>query len=310
MLRSACLAACLLLATAAYAQDGGIRWGNEPREAVEASKKTKRPIMAYVLAGTRDRDDDLERDQNRALNSPRVQRLARRFITLRLSRSQHRDLLKDFGFRESANMELSFITPDGKVIGELSQGGVADADALAQKLVLVLRNYRQQLFDADIHPVLDKAESTPQQIKDALKLVEEFQVTEADRDIVALLGREGLPADIRGACLDLLAALSTKPAVEKLIELVKTGDAKAVKALSACNPLGAEIMLDSLKPDAGQVDYAVYQAVARIAKVKDIKPQKFFEKGKEKLQKEELDRMREIVKKVVRKYREQNDDDR
>ncbi len=115
------LASLVLLLTAplTLAQCDEIPWRTDPRQAVSEAQRTLRPIMVYVLAGSEDRDNNLQNAPRWALADPRVVPLAQRFIPLRLSRSADRDVLRDFGLSETANMMMSFVTPDGKHLGDL-----------------------------------------------------------------------------------------------------------------------------------------------------------------------------------------------
>ena len=64
MHRPLALTAARLCVAVAQAQDP-IPWRTEPQDAVREAKANKRPLMVYVLSSSRDRDDDIERDQRR-----------------------------------------------------------------------------------------------------------------------------------------------------------------------------------------------------------------------------------------------------
>ncbi len=307
MTRYLALIGALAVTSVATAQQEAIRWRAAPREAVNEAKQTLRPLMVYVLAGTEYRDDKLERDQKRALADPRVAKLAERFIPLKLSRSQHREYLKEFGFAESANMEMSFVTPDGEVLGPpLSAGGVGNADSLAQTLKLVLQEYGKKPYEAHVRPSLEHADAKPDELKKALKLIDDFRVASADQAVTKLLEREKLDPGVKQMALAALAGLSTKPAVDKLLTLSRAGDDAAAKALAKCTPAGAELMLADLQPDAAPFDYVAYKTAAQICRVRNFKPAGFFERGSARLKADELERVRKLVAAEAQRWRQEN----
>lgn len=304
--------------TLAVAQYNSIRWGTDPRAAVAEAQRTMRPLMVYARPSSHERNDDIENDQKRAFRDPRVLRLAERFVTLRLSHSQHRDLLKEFGLPDRASLEMSFVMPDGFVLGRLSVGGVAQTDSLVQKLTLVLQAHRQRLFEKEVKPKLENAEAKPDELKLALQLVGQFRMTVADGSVAGLLDREKLTPEVRLLACDVLAALSTKAAVTKLLELSRVGDELATKALEKCTPAGAELMLVELRPagtptatgDVEPFDYPVYKAVTKICRIRQVKPARFFEKASARVQEQELERIRKLVTDAAQRWKAEHDEQR
>lgn len=297
----------LLLVTPGIAlAQQGITWRTDPQPAVREAKATKRPLMVYVLAATRDRDDDVERGQRRALQDPRVLRLSRRFVPLRLSRSQHRDVLADFGLPQHANMMISFVSPDGKQLGQIGAGGVAQADSLVQKMVRVFEVYQKQLFDEEVRPTLKDQKAKPADVQRALALTREFRLTVADQAVVELLERPRLSAVLRKDAYRTLATLSTKVAVDKLLDLAWDGDADATDALSQCTPAGAELMLPDMQADAEYFPYPLYKAVTKICQIRKTKPERFFENASERLKQEEVERVQKLVRAAAQRWRSEN----
>lgn len=297
----------LLLAGGAAAEGQSIRWSTSARDAVAEAQRTRRPLMVYVLAGTRDRDNDVERDQRRSLADPRVVRLAQQFVPLRLSRSADRAILKDFHLPESANMVISFVAPDGSSLGEISAGGIARTESLIQKLVAVRKLYVTRVFDAEIRPVLEDAEAPADALRRALALARELRVEAADKPLVALLERPRLEPALRTLTLETLAGLSTRPAVSKLLELSAAGDAAATEALGKCTPVGAELLVAELKADAQPFNYPLYRAIARICGLRDVKPERFFESAQERYRQQEIDELRARVAAAAARWRSEND---
>lgn len=305
----------LLCCSVASAQSA-ISWMDDPKAGVEAAKKSKKPLMIYVLAGTKDRDEEIERGQKRSLADPRVVKMSKSFVPLKLSRSVHREYLKQFGINESANLNISFVTPSGEKIDDLSAQGLTKVDSTVQKMVLVLKNYRMRIFEQECRKVLDDPASKPEDVRAALKKVKEFEIVEADTTLVRMLEREKdkkLSADIAKEVIDLLAEISTKPAVEKLIALVTTAGenelkAPALRVLANCKPPAAEQMVEKLDIAAAEFPYDVYVAVCKICKIDNVKPDKFFTGTNERIKKDEMARVKALAKKAADKWREQNAD--
>jgi hypothetical protein len=297
-----------LAAGTALAQDSAIPWLTEPQQAVNEAKRSLRPIMAYVLASNKDRDPKLDHLQKLALADPRVVRLSQRFVPLRLSRSIHGDVLSQFGLSEKANMEISFVTPDGEVLGRLSPGEITEAGALSARLVSMLDAYAKKLYEKQVKPKLEAPELKPAELKHALQVINTFHMDIAEKELLAILDRPRLDATSRGEIYDTLAVLSTKTAVAKLLEWARGGDARAAKALTKCTPVGAEHMLSELAPDEDTVDFAVYKTVTQICEIRNVKAAKFFETAKPQLKKEEVDRVTRLVKEAAQRWKETNNE--
>jgi hypothetical protein len=306
MTRASAVLVLLLGAAPAFAQQDTIPWLTEPQQAVNEAKRSLRPLMVYVLASNKYRDDKLDHLQKAALEDPRVVRLSRQFVPLRLSRSINRDVLGSFGLSESANMEMSFVTPDGQVLGNISAGGVAQPSSLAEKLTLVLRAYTKKVYENEVKPVLGDTEAKPPALKRAVQLVGYFRLTAADQGLIELLDRPRLDRTLRGEVYDTLAALSTKTAIDKLFELAVAEDSRAAKALEKCTPLGAEHLLDQLSAD--DFNYGVYKTVTQACDIRNVKSAKFFENAKPRLKQEEVDRVTKLVREAAQRWRQQNDE--
>lgn len=310
MRRDVLIAVVLLCGTAVgLAQSSqGIKWQTDPQQAVAMARQTRLPLLFYVLAGSRDRDDRIESAQRRALSDPRVLMLSQRFITVRLSRSRHRDMLESVYLRQSSNMEMSFVTPDGKRLDSLGASGVANADSLAQKMALVFNFYRQQLFDQELRPVLEKKDAEPADLQQALGVIRDFTIVGADNAVGALLERKGLDPKTLGLCYDVLAHLSTKISLQKLLDLSFAGDTKATKALTQCTPAAAELMLDQLLTENGLVRLDIYRAVAKICRIKSIKSDKWWNNAKPRLFDQEIDRVTKLVRETSARWKQLNEE--
>lgn len=291
--------------------DGGgkIRWLDDPKAAVDQAKKTHRPIIFYVLGRTDDRDDDIERDQKRALADPLVTELSKRFVCCKLSRSRHRDVLESLKLRSEYQMYMVFVRPGGGLIDQLDGLGVSKKDTLAQKMAAVFRVYRKELFEKELKPVLAASDAKPADVKKALEMIDEYTIVDADRAVIDLLKREGVDKSTEKAGYGLLAKLSTKPAVDFLLEKAADKQAlgpktAALKVLGDCTPGGAELMLPALDGEDAELRLAVYQAVAKITRAKDVKQPRFWEGKNERAMSEEMQRIKKHVESVARKWRD------
>jgi hypothetical protein len=307
MRRVAVLSLLLLSAVVVQAQNNAIQWRREPAQAVAEAKRVNRPILAYVLASERYRDDQLDREHKRSFRDKRVmRRAARDFVPLRLSRARHRDLLREFGFSEQANMEMSFVTPDGKIIGRISAMGIAQVDSLIQKMDMVFEEYAKRVYADQVKGVLSDSDAKVKDIQQALDLVYQMRMKFAISDLITLLGREDLSPALHNSICRTLAAFSTRAAVDKLLELAKAGDKVAAKELGNCTPVAAEFMLPTLKLDEEPFDYDVYEIITRICRIPKAKPERFFENAPTYMKKEELERVDQAVRAAAAAWKAAN----
>jgi len=299
----------LMAARVGLGEQGNINWLTDPKQAVAQAKRTGRPLMVYGMAASKDRDDDTERYQRRALRDPQVLRLAAEFVPLRLSRSVHRAVLGDFHLPWSGNMMMSFVAPDGTLLGTLGAGGVAQPKSLASKLRLVLKTYRAKLYKEQVEPVLKDENAKTADIKTALEKLQVLRVTSADKIVIELLERHTLATATRQALLDTLARLSTRGAVTRLLEFEAT-DKQVAQALTKCTPAGAEMMLEVLRADKEPFDYDLYSAITRICAIRKTKTQRWFEKAKLRMKEQEVERVANLVRGAARRWKELNDEPR
>jgi hypothetical protein len=298
------------LAQLAAAQQRPINWNEDVEKGIAQAKKANKPIMFYVLGSSSNRDDRLEREQKRAFSNARVTRLANQFVTVKLANYQQRvDLLKKWGLPEHANQIIVFASPDGKMIDQIGGWGVDKS--LAEKMELVLDKYRQELYEQDIRPKLEDAKTSPSELKAAIARVKELEIKQADKPLAEILKRERLDEGAARLIYDALAELSTDTSVAALIERATSADQKAASAaktaLAKCNPAGAEFMLKTLAGDNKEARAVAYEAIAKICKLKNVKPPKFWENADERLQKEEIDSVTELVKKDAAAWKKRNE---
>lgn len=303
------LAALTVLASAAqicFAQAQQIQWLRDAREGVSIAKQNNRPIMFYVIGSKEDRPDDTD-EHRRAFQDPTVLKLSRHFVPVRIARAQNRELVREWGLGDSA-LDLVFTTPDGKRIDTLSSGGIARASSLANKMFLVFDKFRNEHYDAELKPVLEKADAPPAEVKKAVQAVDDLVITRADAALLALLEREKLEPALRKITLDTLAKLSTAPAVQSLLKLAPS-DKAAADALAACTPVAAEQTILPVLLNSGNDDEKLlaYKAVTTICKVRDPKPDKFWSGKNEAVKTAELDRVQKLVRKTAEDWKRKNE---
>lgn len=287
-----------------------IQWSLDWEQAVATAQKQHRPLMGYVLRSSSNRDEDLERDQKRAFNDPRVQQLAKRYVPVKMSMSQQRDVLKKWGLRDDANLYIVFATPMGDVIDTLSPSGVANVEAVVQKMSRCYQIYRKQVYEKDLKDKLEGDSTSTADAVKALTLIQQMDLIEADASVVKLLDRKNLDKKLSNEVYETMAKLSTKTTVSKLMELAKNNDAAASKALLQCNPGAAEFIAPSLTSTDEHEKITAYMAVVKICKIKDGKPEKFFTGKNQRIIEEEVQRVKKMAEKTAARWKEQNDESR
>ena len=308
MARLLTLCTLLLAVTAASAQSNSVQWIKDPVQAINLAKQLKRPLMVYVQASERYRDDQIDREHSRSFRNPVVvEKVHRNFVPLQLSRVRHRDKLEQFGFSQVANMEMTFVSPDGEILGRLSPQGIAQDESLLQKLSMITEIWGKKVYTTEVKPKLSDPETESKELIAALELVVQMRIKVAEQDVIKLLERPRLDARVRQSAYETLAELSTKPAVEKLLELAHGGDEKAAQALGKCTPIGAEFMLADLKADAAPFDYVTYKAITKICRISKPKSERFFENARQRLKDNELERVTKQVRVVVERWKVANE---
>lgn len=306
--RTTAIALLLLMPTLALAQNAAINWIRQPRAAIAKARKTDLPLMVYVLASERYRDDQIDREHGRTFRDPRVQAKARYFIPLRLSRTQHKDILDEFGFGQRANMEMSFVTPDGERLGKASAGVIADAGRFANTLGQMFDRYARKLFEDEFKPVLEDEKARPNDQLKALRAIANLRVKIADETVLKLLERERLSQGVRKQAYETLAELATKKGVQMLLKLgLEDQDRLALRALQQAPPPAAEEMLPELKAGDDEFEFIVYDTVTKICRVDEAKPERFFENYDQAARQEEIDRVKKIVQETAQRWRIVND---
>ncbi|MBW7907232.1 MAG: hypothetical protein LC135_04060 [Phycisphaerae bacterium] len=288
-------------------QSQGIEWQRDVAAAVALAKRTERPLMFYVVGSTSDRPDEVEKDQRRSFRDARVMQQAKRFVTVRLARSQHRAELQNWGVNPNANLDVIFVRPDGTRIDQISASGAGIPESFAQKMAMVFNQYRNEVFAQKLRPMLDNSEATARDIRTALKQIDDFLILAADGTLAALLEREKLDPSVKPDIYRTLAGLSTPAAVDALLKAARSGDPNAIKVLDDCTPEAAERLLE----DVGSSDPArhllAYKTVTKICRLKNVKPDKFWDGVNQRVKDEEIERVRTEVRRIASRWKEQNE---
>lgn len=299
---------CMLVAlTAGSAWAGpGIRWSLQIEQGVAYAKKTNKPIMFYVKGSSGGDDDieDYERDHKHSFSDPVVYDLSKDFVCLQLSRSRYRSLLEQWQMSPRTNLDIVFTDPTGKKLDMIAGSAITNPASLASKMRQVRRHWADQLFNDQVRPVLQKEAATPKELQDALDLIIEYGMTSADQAVIKLLDGK---LDPRTAAkgMDALAAISSKDAVTALVDRAKAGDKLAEKALGDCTPDAVQYLLPFLGGDDPALHLIAYHAITKICKIQGPKSDRFWSGPNVNARQKEIDRVRELADRYVKRWKEQ-----
>lgn len=311
--RMRCAILSVILVQAALAQQpqgggrAGLRWGLDLAPAREQAIKNKQPLMLWVQGNTSERDDmdKIERDQMKSFSDPRVGEMSRRYVLCKVSVSRYRsELVKLLGVTPS-HLDVYFLTPEGEKLGEISAAGAKNVESLLQKMELVFDDYAAKLFGKEIKPVLEDEKSKPKDQLAALELVDKYNITSADRSIVALLKRGGLDEAVTKKAYSALASSSGREGVTELFERA-INDKRAAEALEKCNAGGLEALLPFMDDQDPARRLLAYKVIAKICKTTP-KPDKFWEGKNEKILLDEMKRVKDLATKASTRWKDRRD---
>jgi hypothetical protein len=215
-------------------------------------------------------------------------------------------LLKQLDAAGAEDCTVIVTTPGGRKVAVLPPEDTSEPEKLADRLAEVYRDYANGRLEKRLKPVLEAEEKRNEEdILDALKQVAVIRPTQADRSVIGLLEQEGIGTAVREQAYATLAVLSTKPAVETLLNRAEEDNA-AARALRACTPAGAEIMVAGIQSDRPGQLAAAYEAAAAVCELPDAKPRDFWTGDDAAGQEAELERLRKHAAKAAKAYREQH----
>ncbi len=311
MIRNRSIAACAVgvLVSAATAQGyrpsipKRINWTRNAEQGIQTAKRTKLPLMFYVEGNSSQCDNRSSDAPRLALEDERVIYAARRFICVKVARSDSRlrSLFAKLQVGEKANMVAVFATPGGEKIGTSS---VHQPDTLAQKMTLVFDTYRTRLFDDEIKSVLADRKTKSATLKKAFTVIKKFNIEQADTAVIEVLDRWQSDEAIAKQGFAALASISTKPAVDYLFTQAKTGlhAQNAAAALAKCTPAAAALMLPSLTGEDSDRMLLAYNAVSKICRVKQHKPDRFWTGNNQRLKSREIERVKKQVERTAARW--------
>lgn len=302
------------VALALQQERSGLAWSRDVPAAIASAKQSRRPIL-MLIEGTRASShrqhlyshNDIEQREN-TLSDPRVARAARVFTPVAVNRtdSSYADIFVELGVGLHTPYRILVISPEGTKLGDFL---IAPNPAeLARDLARTFRAYSRRLFETELKSKLEDPTLPDGELKAVLQIVRDFGIGEAEKGLIHVLERPQLDPAIRRLAYDGLGALSTKGAVEFLLDRAATAekaDARAAAdALAQCTPAGAEHLLDALAtPEADARFQAAYRAIVRICAVPAPKPDRFWQSDNEKVQSNEIARVRAFVTQSARKWK-------
>lgn len=297
----------LLLGVVGSAAAATVRWETRLEAAVQASRRTLQPLMLHVLGSREDRSDEYDRKQTIAFSDDAVVRAAQRFIPVRINQYEQRDLLRQLGVSTgpAGNQSVVWITPDFKLLDQLSAGGATVPESLIAKMDSAMKRYRDVVFE-QIKPRLEDEEAEQDELERLFKVIAELDIAQADSLVVAILERPKVDVRLRKDGYEVLADLSTPPAVTRLFQhslaedqAVATAAARAIRDLE---PPAAAHLFPYLHNEYAVVRQAAYQAIGEIAGVRTRLPRNFWEEADVERQKRTLAEMQEEAKEKIERY--------
>lgn len=310
-LRRPLLAALGLALVVAAPAAGGIFWSTNERAAAQQAQRTGTPLMVwlgYHRSGCCDENDALDRiedAQRRAFNDPTITAAARKFVTLRADLGDKGSHFKTFG----APYQVVFVSPAGERLAALSPTEAQSVDGLLRGMRTALAQFRRQAYEKDERPALISESAEPAEVKNALSRLRKAPVQGADKDVLTLLKRDDLDSAVEAEAIQALGALSTTAAVKELIRRAPD-DERAAAALGNCNPEALEPLLSHLDNRNKPEFRIVYRAVTRACKIATPKPDRFWDGPNEQVKKNEIERVKQVVRQAASKWRDQYARDR
>lgn len=302
------------VALALQQERSGLAWSGDVPAAIASAKQSRRPILMLV-EGTRASShrqhlyshNDIEQREN-TLSDPRVARAARRYVPVTVQRtdSAYANMFVELGVGLHTPYRILVISPEGTKLGDFL---IAPNPAeLARDLARTFRAYSRGLFATELKAKLEDPTLPDGELKTVLQVVGDLGIDQAEEGLIDVLERPQLDPAIRRLAYDGLGALSTKGAVEFLLGRAATAekaDARAAAdALARCTPAGAEHLLDALgTPEADARFLAAYRAIVRICAVPAQKSDRFWQSDNEKVQSNEIARVRAFVTQSARKWK-------
>jgi hypothetical protein len=309
------LAACVAhVAVALQQEPSALTWSRNVPAVIATAKETRRPILMLVEGTQTSRrrqhlysHNDIEQREN-ALSDPRVAYAARLSVPVVVSRTDgaYAGMFVELGVALHTPYRILVISPEGAKLGDfLIAPNPAD---LARDLARTFRAYRRELFETELKAKLDDATLPAGELRAVVELIRDFCTEEAEKSLIAVLKRPQLDPAVRQVGYEALAGISTRGAVEFLIDRAAEPDKAAARAVTAalarCTPAGAEHLLKTLEePDERERFLAAYHAAVKICEISKLKPDRFWQRDNVKAQAEEISRIKALVTQRAQEWR-------
>lgn len=291
-----------------------IQWINEPRTVSNLAQRTLKPILVYIPGDSESRSSDMDRQQQRALRDPVVIAVIReRFIPHRMQQTTRTmPMMQALGMPTQYGMYLVALPPgalnapaEHTKIALIDPMSMTNPDSLLRALTSAYRDYGESLYTSDIKALFDSEEPTDRNIDRALTIINQFIIESADQNVIDLLDRYEDNKRMRREVLATMSTLSTQKTTEKLLELAKTGDRDAQKALGSVTADVAErVLLPKIRSEDAAERFAAYKALTDVFGIKPVKSEKWWENIREIQRDKEIQRVTNIVKSNAEQWRQ------
>ena len=272
-LRPLIVIAFMILSTALARAQNPIQWQGNALAAIAHATEQSMPLLFWITEREDLLNDDGLRDaQEEAFRDPAVVALAqKRFIPVQLGRnSRMLEEAEKLGLPTTHGLYIAVVSPEGKLVQQINPGEVADAETLANLLLVGLHRYLDDLYAERLRPVIVSPESPKNEVRRALQTVWRLGIVKADKDCAALLERADLTPSERARLATMLGGIATAPCIEALLTRAAAGDKDAASALERADAGALETLLKELPvadgPAPGPRQLEAYRAACRIAR--------------------------------------------
>lgn len=297
----------LVTATAAVATNP-LDWSTDPDKGFAIAKQANLPVLLYVDDPSPDAEAG-DADHERALANPSVQRIIKeRFVPIRLRQSIVTEtLFQQMNVTDATMSCVVIATPNGAPIGTIPSDKVAAADSLEAQLVQMYRKYRTSVLEVVIEPVLGSGSAKPAEIVDALDVINQLEIIEADQSVIKLLKGDKLDGSVRRRAYRTLVALSTAGSIDALLN-ASSSDEAAAEALHKGTPVTAEALVATM--DRKKMDRLIvaYEAAAGICGLAGVKSATFWTEVGEEQQLAEIERTKKVIETCVAAWWQEHGD--
>ncbi len=285
----------MLVVSSAVAQTRPIQWISNASQGVAAAQRAGMPVMFYISGEGGQDNSDLERDIQRTFRDKLFVAVAtEHFVPVRLPLSTETEkIMAQIGAPKGVRLSVVCATADGKLLGILRPGQLQDPQTAAQQLMQLFSQYRSNLYQSEVQPVLEDENAKPADLMKALKKIEKYTMLDADAGLAKLLEGDNLTKTLKKRVFGALAKLSTTPAVTTLLKHATT-DKTAALALQRCEEGAGDELATALDSEDFNEFLAAYTAITKIFKLK-AKPKGFWSGQNERLIAEEIQVAREAA---------------